>query len=212
LAYPDYSKVFKIYTDASSKLLWAVITQDNGPIAFFSWKLSYTQQAASANYKEWLERCKKLKKKCKEKFISYKKLSDKNKARMCESVLPSLCISNATDEALTITTNSSTRPPPSKKANMMILVINVSVLLSASPSKNILPAPIVTNFPHTHIQLGSKLDDTSCPVLCCIVDTAAALTTGNFHFIVAIAKQYPHCVAKIFVPKDYNPIVLSGII
>ncbi len=36
LAYPNYSKVFKIYTDASSKQLGAVITQDNRPIAFFS--------------------------------------------------------------------------------------------------------------------------------------------------------------------------------
>jgi hypothetical protein len=36
LTYPDYSKVFKIYTDASSKQLEAVITQENRPIAFFS--------------------------------------------------------------------------------------------------------------------------------------------------------------------------------
>ncbi len=43
LAYPDYSKVFKIYTNASSKQLGAVITQDSSPIAFFSWKLSNAQ-------------------------------------------------------------------------------------------------------------------------------------------------------------------------
>ncbi len=43
LAYPDYSKVFEIYTDASSKQLGAEITQDNRPIAFFSQKLSNTQ-------------------------------------------------------------------------------------------------------------------------------------------------------------------------
>jgi hypothetical protein len=43
LAYPDYSKVFEIYKDASSKLLGVVITQDNRPIALFSWKLSDMQ-------------------------------------------------------------------------------------------------------------------------------------------------------------------------
>jgi hypothetical protein len=36
LAYLDYSKVFKFFTDASSKQLGAVITQDNRPIVFFS--------------------------------------------------------------------------------------------------------------------------------------------------------------------------------
>ncbi len=40
LTYPDYSRVFVIYTDASSKQLGAVITQKNRPV-FFSWKLSY---------------------------------------------------------------------------------------------------------------------------------------------------------------------------
>ncbi len=36
LAYLDYSIVFESYTDASSKHLGTVITQDNRPIVFFS--------------------------------------------------------------------------------------------------------------------------------------------------------------------------------
>ena len=36
LAYQDYSKAFVIYTDASTRQLGAIVTQDNRPIAFFS--------------------------------------------------------------------------------------------------------------------------------------------------------------------------------
>ncbi len=54
LAYPDYSKVFEIYTDASSKQLEAVITQENWLIAFFSRKLSTTQRKYSVTKIELL--------------------------------------------------------------------------------------------------------------------------------------------------------------
>ncbi len=47
LAYPDYSKEFEIYTDTSSKQLGTVVTQGNKPIAFFSRKLTETQQRYS---------------------------------------------------------------------------------------------------------------------------------------------------------------------
>jgi hypothetical protein len=61
LAYPDYSNVFKIYTNASSKQLGAVITQENRPIAFFSWKLSNTQRKYSVTKIELLAIVKTLK-------------------------------------------------------------------------------------------------------------------------------------------------------
>ncbi len=61
LAYPDLSKVFEIYTDASSKQLGAVITQDNRPIAFFSQKLSNMQHKYSVTKIELLAIVKTLK-------------------------------------------------------------------------------------------------------------------------------------------------------
>jgi len=54
LAYPDYSHVFEIYTDASSRQLGAVITQRGRPIAFFSRKLSTAQQKYSVTELELL--------------------------------------------------------------------------------------------------------------------------------------------------------------
>jgi hypothetical protein len=54
LAYLDYSKVFKIYTDASNKQLGAIITQDNRPIVFFGRKLSDTQHKYSITKNEVL--------------------------------------------------------------------------------------------------------------------------------------------------------------
>ncbi len=54
MAYPDYSEVFEIYTDASSKQLGAVITQKNRPNAFFSWKLSVAQRKYSVTEIELL--------------------------------------------------------------------------------------------------------------------------------------------------------------
>jgi hypothetical protein len=61
LTYPDYSKVLKIFTDASSKQHRAVITQKNRPIAFVSQKLSSTQCKYSVTKIELLAIVKTLK-------------------------------------------------------------------------------------------------------------------------------------------------------
>jgi hypothetical protein len=54
LAYPDFNEVFEIYTDASTRQLGAVIVQNNRPIAFFSRKLTETQQKYSVTELELL--------------------------------------------------------------------------------------------------------------------------------------------------------------
>ena len=54
LAYPDFSKKFVLYTDASKRQLGAVITQDNRPIAFFSRKLNSAQSKYSITELELL--------------------------------------------------------------------------------------------------------------------------------------------------------------
>jgi hypothetical protein len=62
LAYPDFLKPFEMYTDASSTQLGAMITHDNRSIAFFSRKLSKTQQKYSVTVIELLAIVETLKK------------------------------------------------------------------------------------------------------------------------------------------------------
>ncbi len=54
MAYPDFTKPFEIYTDASTMQLGSVIIQGNRPIAFFSRKLSVTQTKYSVTKIELL--------------------------------------------------------------------------------------------------------------------------------------------------------------
>jgi hypothetical protein len=93
----------------------------------------------------------------------------------------------------------------------MIQVPNAAVLTAAAPARRILPVPIQPSFPHITLQLGQVLGCSKCPAICCVVNTAAALNTGNLHYYAAIAKAFPHALAAIFSAADHNPIVLSGI-
>jgi hypothetical protein len=61
LAYSDFLKPFEIYTDASTKQLGAVITQEKRPIAFFSRKLSGAQSTYTVTKLELLAIVKTLK-------------------------------------------------------------------------------------------------------------------------------------------------------
>ncbi len=93
-----------------------------------------------------------------------------------------------------------------------MLLLPVLVFIIAPLSCQVLPVPIQVAFPCIMLQLGSALGCANCPAICCIIDTAAALTTWNLHFFAALAKAYPNTVALIHSPKDYSPITLSGIV
>ncbi len=62
------------------------------------------------------------------------------------------------------------------------------------------------------MQFGTELICPNSPSIRCDVDSCAALLTGNFHFFASLAKCFPHCLAKVYAPRDYAPIILSGIV
>ena len=54
LKYPDFTKPFDVYTDASDSQLGAVISQNSWPIAFYSRKLNSAQRNYTTMEKELL--------------------------------------------------------------------------------------------------------------------------------------------------------------
>ena len=110
-------------------------------------------------------------------------------------------------------TSSVTTPPRRKPGSgSVIFMIDVPCLANGSTLKRMMPITIQSNLPHIVLQFGPDTDTADCPSIRCAVDTCAALSMGNFHFFSAVAKRYPHCLAKLLAPADYAPIVLSGIV
>jgi hypothetical protein len=91
-----------------------------------------------------------------------------------------------------------------------IFIGDVQVFSSAT--KETLPVPINTALPHFKLQLGASDMKGDSPTISCILDTAAALSTGNSHFCFQIAKMFPGSVAAIYTNKNYSNIVLSRIV
>jgi hypothetical protein len=170
------------------------------------------REAATKNYKEWLA---KYKARCKKRMgIDNDHLSNANKEKINKQVLSSMANSLMKDASASIITDdhSNASTPKPWTPNLLIFVVDVSVLLTLTGNKELLPAPIMTNFPHICLKLGTDSDNEFCPEVCASIDIAGAISTGNFHFVLAIVKKFPHFLAKLYVPDDYNPIVLLGIV
>jgi hypothetical protein len=138
-------------------------------------------EASAKNYKEWLAKYKAHRKKC--KGIDSNHLSNTNKEKIEKQVLSSMANSLMKDAAAsTITDDQSNASTPRPwTPHLLIFVLDMSVLSTVTANKELLPAPIMTNFPHIQLKLGTNLDNESYPEVCAIVDTAAALSMGNFH-------------------------------
>ncbi len=174
------------------------------------------------------------KKRGREKEVNFSDFSEAQQKLICQQVLAvrtmtseddmSVASSVTTPSELTSTANAGKPRKQSRSAlfrrndgsgnstGQMILVIDVSVLASGTSMLPGLPVPINTLFPHIALELGLDVGGASNPLLMSVIDTAAALTTGNFYYVAKIAKAFPHCLAKIFLPKDYSPVILSGIV
>ncbi len=98
-----------------------------------------------------------------------------------------------------------------KKDQKRIIFLYDAKALSSDIQYPVVLVTIQSVMPHIQLQLGADINDSSCPSIRCVVDTAAAFCNGNNHFYLTIAKWFPQCVAKIFLPEDYSPIILSGI-
>jgi len=121
-------------------------------------------------------------------------------------------ISDTTSVASSVTTPSSVIPAASRGQGQdgnaggrgRIFIVDVTVLA--------MPIAIHSNLPHIVMQFGPILDCPHSPSICCAVDSCTALSTGNFHYFASLVIRFPHCLAKVFAPQDYAPIVLSGVV
>jgi hypothetical protein len=139
---------------------------------------------AKKEYQNWLR----VTKKCKErnKTVEFKDLSEPQQKKMREAVLAS--------DASTATSSITGATMPSGSSVVFLLSVPepAPVLSNAPPACCILPVLIQAAFPHLTIQLGCELGCPKCLSICCVIDTAATLSTGNFHFFAQIAKAFPH--------------------
>jgi hypothetical protein len=105
--------------------------------------------------------------------LDYNKLSAKDQKRIQDQVLPAQAAQN-TELVFILTAKLS----------------HATVLASIdAPPHRTLPIKIHSDFPHTIVQLRATLGGPDSPSICAVIDTAAALTTGNLHFFVKIAKS-----------------------
>jgi hypothetical protein len=146
-------------------------------------------------------RKKQREKNSKKRNLATKNLSDFDKVsqqRIWEQVFQSNTKKDLDDSTRIISAVTSTsqqskmQDPQKKRSSDYVFIVDVQVLAAGSPLKKMMPITIQSTLPHIILQLGTDLDCPDCHSIRCAVDTCAALSTGSFHFFVAIAKRFLH--------------------
>jgi hypothetical protein len=150
-------------------------------------------------------------------FANFDEEGQKRIREQCLAVIQGHDVSDSASVVSSVTGPGSSAPSAGhgrgcSSGSPRIFVVDVPILAASMPLKPQMPISIQSNLPHIAIKFGQDLDDSNCPMIRCVVDTCAALTTGSFHFFAAIVKRYLHCVEKVFAPQDYASIVLMGIV
>ncbi len=176
------------------------------------------------NAKKTIERIRAKRKKKQADFTKRKNLATTNfanlNAKSQERILSqalTLCsqaseFASVTSSITGMTGGTSAASPAKSSTGKHVAFLYIAFALKTDIHRPVLPVRIQSIMPHIKLQLGTDLNDSSSPSIRCVVDTAAALCTGNYHFFAAIAKQFPQCAAKIFLLEDYSPIILSRIV
>jgi hypothetical protein len=102
--------------------------------------------------------------------------------------------------SITGVTDSTPAHSHAKKDQKRAVFIYDAKAVSSDIHCLVLPVTIQSIMPHIQQQLGADIHDNSCPSIRCVVDTTAALCTGNNYFVLAFVKRFPQCVAKIYLP------------
>jgi hypothetical protein len=145
---------------------------------------------------------------------NFSNLDHESKERIWQQVFTSVsaAASKTASIASSITgvTGGSSATSPEKGGPKHFFFLYDAQVLNTNIHHPVLPIFIQSVMLHIQIQLSPDLNNSSCPSICCVVDTTTPCTS-NYHFFAALAKRYPQCVAKIFLPADYSPIILSRI-
>lgn len=150
----------------------------------------------------------------KKREFNYDDLDEENKAKVKKQVFEAHPV-EAASVVSSITLPSTASPSSPSASNPSSRVHKTFVcyvpVMTVAPAKRILPVQVDTAFPHIELPLG-HIDGDQFPGIMGMVDSCAACTTGNFHYIAKIAKMYPHTLVRLYAPEDYSPIILSGVV